>query len=100
MCEHHHEHHHEHNGSGKTPLKRVLAAVVIFIIALIADLSGIAKFAVFVAAYLIAGGDIVYRAFKNILKGEIFDENFLMSIATIGAILIGEYGSVKRTVPI
>ena len=91
MCEHHHEHQHIHNGSGKTPLKRVLAAVVIFIIALIADLSGIAKFAVFVAAYLIAGGDIVYRAFKNILKGEIFDENFLMSIATIGAILIGEY---------
>lgn len=91
MCEHHHEHHHNHNGSGKTPLKRVLAAVVIFIIALIADLSGIAKFIAFVAAYLIAGGDIVYRAFKNILKGEIFDENFLMSIATIGAILIGEY---------
>lgn len=90
MCEHHHHQHH-HNVNEKNPLKRIAAAIVIFIIALLADFSGIIKFAIFFTAYLIAGGDVVFKAFKNIIKGEIFDENFLMSIATIGALSIGEY---------
>jgi Cd2+/Zn2+-exporting ATPase len=42
-------------------------------------------------SYLIAGGDILMKAARNIVRGNIFDENFLMSIATIGAFLIGEY---------
>jgi len=46
---------------------------------------------VLVAAYVILGSDIVFRALKNLVKGKFFDENFLMSIATIGAFLIGEY---------
>lgn len=91
MCEHHHHHEHHHNEKGGNPLKRIAAAIVIFIIALLADFSGILKFALFFTAYLTAGGDIVFKAFKNIIKGEIFDENFLMSIATIGALSIGEY---------
>lgn len=45
----------------------------------------------FVISYIIAGGDIVKRAVTNILRGKVFDENFLMSVATIGAFLIGEY---------
>jgi Cd2+/Zn2+-exporting ATPase len=45
---------------------------------------------VFIAAFLLLGGDIIILAFKNILHGQIFDENFLMSIATIGAFAIGE----------
>ncbi|ATO45712.1 hypothetical protein C5L30_001312 [Companilactobacillus farciminis] len=44
-----------------------------------------------VAAYLVIGSRIVYKAIRNIFHGEIFDENFLMSIATIGAIILGEY---------
>jgi len=48
-------------------------------------------FAVFAASYIILGGDIVFRAVKNLARGKIFDENFLMGIATIGAFLIGEY---------
>jgi len=49
------------------------------------------KLAVFIAAYLILGGNVVFRALKNIARGQVFDENFLMSIATIGAFAIGEY---------
>lgn len=44
-----------------------------------------------VAAYLIAGADILYKAVRNILKGKVFDENFLMGIATVGALLISSY---------
>ncbi|MDF2655724.1 MAG: cadA [Bacillota bacterium] len=47
--------------------------------------------AVFLVAFLIIGGDVVLRALKNISRGQIFDENFLMSIATIGAFFIGDY---------
>lgn len=45
----------------------------------------------FVAAYVILGADVVFNAIKNILKGKIFDENFLMTVSTIGAFAIGEY---------
>ena len=49
------------------------------------------QIALFIISYIIVGGDVVKRAVKNIFKGQVFDENFLMSIATIGAMLIGEY---------
>jgi Zn2+/Cd2+-exporting ATPase len=49
------------------------------------------RLAVFVAAYLILGGDVVFKALKNIVRGQVFDENFLMGVATIGAFAIGEY---------
>ena len=45
----------------------------------------------FLVAYLIVGADVLLRAIKNILKGQIFDENFLMSLATVGAICIKEF---------
>lgn len=49
------------------------------------------QIALFIISYIIVGGDVVKRAVKNISKGQVFDENFLMSIATIGAFFIGEY---------
>lgn len=49
------------------------------------------QIAFFIISYIIVGGDVVKRAVKNIFKGQVFDENFLMSIATIGAFFIGEY---------
>lgn len=49
------------------------------------------QIALFIIGYIIVGGDVVKRAVKNIFKGQVFDENFLMSIATIGAFFIGEY---------
>ncbi len=50
-----------------------------------------ASLAVFLAAYIIIGGDVVKKAAKNIGQGQIFDENFLMTIATAGAFFVGEY---------
>ncbi|XZF77974.1 heavy metal translocating P-type ATPase [Bacillus sp. AL-1R] len=46
---------------------------------------------IFIAAYLIAGADVVIKAIRNIFRGQVFDENFLMGVATIGAFIIGEY---------
>lgn len=50
-----------------------------------------AKFACFFIAYLLVGGDVILRALRNISKGQVFDENFLMTIATVGAFFIGEF---------
>ena len=49
------------------------------------------ELSIFLAAYLAAGGDILLKAARNILRGQVFDENFLMGVATIGAFAIGEY---------
>ena len=73
-------------------LVKIILGGVIFAIALFINSELIwLKPAVFLISYLIVGGDIVMRAMGNITKGEVFDENFLMSVATIGAIIIGEY---------
>lgn len=68
-----------------TPL-RIGSALALLAIALIFDLPIVA-----IISYLIAGYDIILKAIRNILKGQIFDENFLMTIATIGALLIASY---------
>ncbi|MFP3090536.1 cadmium-translocating P-type ATPase [Treponema sp. TIM-1] len=57
----------------------------------VSPLTPLLRLAVFLASYLLVGGKVLIKAVKNISKGEIFDENFLMSIATIGAFAIGEY---------
>lgn len=46
---------------------------------------------IFLVAYVIIGGDVLWRAIRNILRGQVFDENFLMSIATIGAFAVGDF---------
>lgn len=93
MCEHkEHEHCHEHNHNGqKSLLLRISAAILVFISAFVFPLEGILKFIVYAIAYVLAGGDVILRAAKNIIKGQVFDENFLMGIATIGAFAIKEY---------
>ena len=88
MCEHHHEHEDENK---KSPLLRIGLAIVVFLCGTFLPVEGVVKFAVFFVAYLIAGGDILLKAFRNIIKGEVFDENFLMSIATLGAFSIKEF---------
>jgi Cd2+/Zn2+-exporting ATPase len=52
---------------------------------------GVVELLIFLAAYLIVGSEVVWQAVKNIVRGQIFDENFLMALATIGAFAIGEY---------
>ncbi len=62
-----------------------------FAAALLSGATGILSLLLFLAAYVLIGGEVVFRALKNITKGKIFDENFLMSLATISAFAIGEY---------
>lgn len=92
MCEHHHEHGCGHNHENqKQKLIRIIVALIIFVVGFVFHTDGILRFFLFAFAYLLAGGDVLYTALKNILKGEVFDENFLMGIATIGAFAIKEY---------
>lgn len=74
----------------KKRIWRIIIGAVVFAAAIIINIEWL-QIAMFVISYIIVGGDVVKRAVKNIFKGQVFDENFLMSIATIGAFLIGEY---------
>lgn len=67
----------------------LLAGSLLFTVAL--ALPAPVSLGLYVAAYLLIGGEVLLRAARNILKGEIFDENFLMCVATVGAFAIGEY---------
>ena len=87
MCEHHH--HNETNNKKEAAV--IIAAAAVFTVAFLMQSTGTGRFLIFLAAYLIAGGEILWKAVKNILRGEIFDENFLMGVATLGAMAIGEY---------
>ncbi len=75
----------------KRRLLRILAAGALLSAAKLVPVSGPLAALVFLAPYLMAGWDVVYRAVRNILRGQVFDENFLMAIATIGAFAVGEY---------
>ncbi|WP_283688686.1 heavy metal translocating P-type ATPase [Clostridium perfringens] len=90
--EHGHSHSHgENSGIEKKELFRLGIALTLFIVGMIVNLDKIYEFIIFGVAYIIAGGEVLLRAFKNILRGQVFDENFLMAIATIGAFAIGEF---------
>lgn len=90
MCEHHH-HVHEEENNERIILSRIVLAILLFITAMLFTHSTILKCTVLGMAYLIAGYDIIFKALKNIIKGQVFDENFLMGVATLGAIGIKEY---------
>ncbi|GAB6118569.1 heavy metal translocating P-type ATPase [Thermoanaerobacter brockii subsp. lactiethylicus] len=66
-------------------------SAILFTVALIFNLSVYVKFTLFFISYIIVGGEVILTAGKKILKGQVFNEHFLMSIATIGAFVIGEY---------
>lgn len=96
---HTHSHQHEHKGHShdhgryemKRMVTRLIASVIIASLGYFLPLESFMEFGVFLVAYLIVGGDIVLRAIKNIIRGQVFDEHFLMAIATVGAFAIGEY---------
>ncbi len=76
----------------KKQLFRIIFGGTIFVIALVAGFDNpILNLTLYLAAYVIVGGDVVLRALRNITRMQVFDENFLMFIATVGAFLIGEY---------
>ena len=71
---------------------RIIIGGTIFVVALVAGFeNSLLNLALYFIAYLIVGGDVVLRALRNIARLQVFDENFLMFIATVGAFLIGEY---------
>lgn len=76
----------------KKEIIKIVIALILFLVALIVPLqSQLINNGLFVISYLIVGLEIVLKAIRNIFKGKVFDENFLMAIATIGAFVIGEY---------
>lgn len=74
----------------KTPIS-VAIALILVILCLVIPMSNSIKFIITLIAYLIAGYDILIKLVKNLLKGQVFDENFLMGVATIAAFAIGDY---------
>lgn len=100
-----HEHHHEHDKSPKTGIAAIFSdekqefieigsGIVFFTAALVIEYyirNPLIYIPAFVIAYLILGGNVLLTAGKNLFRGKVFDENFLMGIATIGAFVIGEY---------
>ncbi len=99
MAEHHHcheengscRHHHHHPANNRRLLLRIGGAGLLFAAAVCGLLPEKIAVVLFVGAFLLAGADIVRQAGKNLLRGEWMDENTLMSVATIGALAIGEY---------
>lgn len=79
------------NRKQKRWFARILVSGLLFAAALLVPLDGYARLAVFLVPFAVIGWDVLWRAVRNISHGQVFDENFLMSIATIGAFLTGEY---------
>lgn len=77
--------------SNKGEMIRLAVGAIIFAIATAMKFSNTVELILYLASYVLVGGEVVLGALKNISKGQVFDENFLMSIATIGAFAIGEY---------
>lgn len=83
-------HSHSHELSKKDNIMLATSGIL-FILALLLRLPKNVEFSLLLLSYIIAGGGIVITAAKNIARGQVFDEYFLMSIATIGAFIVGEY---------
>ena len=81
----------EGEDTGKIKKKLLIGGVLFVLGIFVPKTLFIPKLAVFLVSYLVIGGDVLLSAFKNILNGQVFDENFLMAIATVGAFAIGEY---------
>lgn len=89
---HHHDHDHDHGTKNlKAIVLKLIGGAVIGTAAYFIPEDGLLKFITFFAAYLLVGGDVVFKALKNIVRGQVFDENFLMTIATAGAFVIQQY---------
>ena len=75
----------------KRLLTRIIVAAVLFLTGNLVPLPEWAEMGIFLICYAVAGWDIVWKAITNILHGQVFDENFLMTIATAGALILGEH---------
>ncbi len=87
------------NQKQKKMLRRIIIAFALFVVLLVCEHSGLFKrieqswilLPIYLVPYLVIGYDIIYKAARNIRNGQVFDENFLMMIATFGAFGIREY---------
>ena len=84
------------NKKQKKVLIRVIVASVLLILCAVLPTTGYVRFATFMVPYLVIGYDILKKAWKGILNKQVFDENFLMAVATIGAIALGDYQEALR----
>ncbi len=75
----------------KRTLSRILFSAALLAAAALLPLNGWARLAVFLLPYAVIGWDVLWRAVRNIARGQVFDENFLMALATVGAFCVGEY---------
>lgn len=90
MCEHKQKPEHDHESEEST-LPRLISSIILLVLGfLIPDILWL-KPIIFFVAYLIIGYEVLLKAFKNLLKKDVFDENFLMGLATLGALAVGEY---------
>ncbi len=81
----------EEEEEGKLSLVKIIISGILFSLGIVLNISDKAKFIIFLMSYIVISYSIIFNAIKNIIHGKIFDETFLMSIASIGAIAIGEY---------
>ena len=79
------------NKKQKKMLLRIIIAAVLIVVFSLLPAEGYLRFVLFMIPYLVIGYDILKKAFKGILNKQVFDENFLMAVATVGAILLGDY---------
>ena len=79
------------NKKQKKMLLRIVLSAALLGVLLLLPLDGWLRFALFLIPYLIVGYDILIEAFEGIRNGQPFDENFLMAVATVGALALGEY---------
>ncbi len=78
-------------GHSKIELVKIIVSAILFAIGIIFEFGKTTELVIFLSSYIIIGYEIIFKAIKNIFKGDVFDENFLMTIATIGAFGIGEF---------
>ena len=75
----------------KKTLVRIILSAVLLVAAALIPVDGIVKLVLFLIPYAVIGWDVLWKAIRNIAHGQVFDENFLMAIATVGAFALGEY---------
>jgi len=79
----------------KKVLYRIIIAAILVVVFHFVPVQGYARFALYLIPYLIVGYDILRKAFLGIIHGEVFDENFLMAVATVGAMILGVYNESR-----
>ena len=79
------------NKKQKKMLTRIIIAAALIVVFSLLPVEGYLRFGLFMIPYLVIGYDILQKAFKGIKNKQVFDENFLMAVATVGAILLGDY---------